>query len=398
MSLLDQLPHNSPDLFTNNIFGQRRYKTQTSIVANDGHEVSVQNPLPTDGDSIYVKDVWLEQSNIGDFSGSITDLFDNLHTVITNSSSTNPKVILVHFNRTIISNTLGIGAFSGNFSNIKIGIINSGGVETIVFDNSSSNTKYTNRTIQLPVTAGFNAIKIYFHTVDTVSLSNLVILKTVNTISRLQAKKPDNMVTDINATAGGNLKISLEEYENTFLTSPLPVRIIDSRTGRESEIDVITFGLVTIDNAHHEIHEGNHYFVKDWVDIPSAGTVDFLFVAGIIEPHMRTVFEGTSAFQVDIYENTVTSNNGTSITIQNRRRNSLNTCGCSLYSSPTITSTGNVIVRYKLGAGRSAGGAASAENEVVLKPSTKYLIRITNNVTGATNTIDFLADWYEHTE
>lgn len=392
---LDGLPS---DLMSSNTFSVRRLKTESNLIVNNGLEASVQNPLPTDGDSVYAKDIWVEESDITGWTGSVTDLFDNLHTVITYESATNPKSIFIHFKRTIVSNTIGLGAFTGNFSNVRIGLFNSGGVETIVFDNSSSNTKYTNRTIQLPVTAGFNAIKIYFHTVDAISLSNLVILKTVNTIARLQAKKPDNMVTDINATAGGNLKISLEEYENTFLTSPLPVRIIDSRTGRESEIDVITFGLVTIDNAHHEIHEGNHYFVKDWVDIPSAGTVDFLFVTGTIEPHMRTVFEGTSAFQVDIYENTVTSNNGTSITIQNRRRTSLNTCGCSIYSSPTITSVGNVIVRYKLGAGRSAGSAASAENEVVLKPSTKYLIRLTNNVTGATNTIDFLSDWYEHTE
>ena len=68
-----------------------------------------------------------------------------------------------------------------------------------------------------------------------------------------------------------------------------------------------------------------------------------------------------------------------------------------IYSGPTVTATGSVFIRYKIGAGRT-GGSSSAENEVILKPNTKYLIRLTSNVTGATNTIDYLADWYEHTE
>lgn len=391
------LPGLGNDLFNSEKFGTRRLKTESSLIVNNGLEASVQNPLPTDGDSVYAKDIWVEESSITGFSGLVTDLFDNLHTVITNVTSTNPKTVLVHFNRTVVCNTVGIWAFAGNFSNVRIGIINSGGVETIVYNDSTNNTKYTNRTIQLPITAGFNAIKFYFHTADTVTLSNLVILKSINTVTRLQAKKPDNTVTDINATAGGNLKISLEEYENTFLTDPLPVRIIDSRTGRESEIDVITFGLVTIDVAHHELHEGNHFFVKDWVDIPSASTADLLYVSGAMEAHMRTSFEGTAAFQVDIYEGTVTSNNGTLKTVHNRKRSSTNTCGCAIYTAPTVTSTGTVFIRYKLGAGKT-GGSSSAENEVILKPNTKYLIRLTNNVTGTVNTIDYLADWYEHTE
>lgn len=180
-------------------------------------------------------------------------------------------------------------------------------------------------------------------------------------------------------------------------TNPLSVRIIDSRTGRESEIDVITFGLVTIDVAHHELHEGNHFFVKNWVDIPSASSVDLLYVSGDAEPHMRTSFEGTGAFQIDIYEGAITSNNGTALTVQNRKRSSLHTCSCTIYSGPTVTNTGTNFIRYKIGAGKT-GGSSTAENEVILKANTKYLIRLTSNVTGSVNTIDYLADWYEHTE
>lgn len=178
------------------------------------YDVEVQSPLPSDGDSVYAKDVWSDESDLGDFSGTPSDLFNNLHSLLTNTTANNPKEIFIHFNRTIVSSVVGIGAYSGNFSNVRIYIVNSGAVSTLVYDNSSDATKYTSQTIQLPVTAGFNAIRVQFHTTDTVTVSNFVILKTTGVVARLQAVKPDNTVTDINATNGGNLKISLEEIES----------------------------------------------------------------------------------------------------------------------------------------------------------------------------------------
>ena len=194
------------------------------LVDYEGTIIDVQHPLPTDGDSIYVKDIWLEESSSVNFTGSILDLFDNLHSQIVNSSSDNPKTLDIHFNRTVISNAVGLGnTGDGDFSNVKIQLKNSGGVLTTVIDESTDNTKYTTRTFQLPITAGFNALVITFNTADTISLSNCVILKTASVVARLQAAKPDNTITDINATTGGNLKISLEEFDETFYTNPLPV-------------------------------------------------------------------------------------------------------------------------------------------------------------------------------
>lgn len=217
-------------------------------------------------------------------------------------------------------------------------------------------------------------------------------------LDQLPHNSPDLFTNNVFGQRRYKTESSLVASGNEIsITNPLPTKIIDSRTGRESEIDVITFGLVTIDVAHHELHEGNHFFVKNWVDIPSASSVDLLYVSGDADPHMRTSFEGTAAFQIDIYEGATTSNNGTAITVQNRKRSSLNICSCAIYSAPTVTATGTVFVRYKIGAGKT-GGSSTAENEIILKANTKYLIRLTSNVTGSTNTIDYLADWYEHTE
>jgi len=184
------------------------------IIDKNGALIDVQNPLPTNGDSVYEKDIWVEQSSIVDFSGSITDLFNNLHTVITNTTATNPKEILVHFNRTTILQSISFGANSGDFSNIEIIAVVSGGIEITIIDNSADNTKRTSQTFELPV-VGLNAIKIKFHTADTITLSNLFIPKIIGTVARIQGQKDDGDFVVIGATNNDNLKVSVQEYGDT---------------------------------------------------------------------------------------------------------------------------------------------------------------------------------------
>ncbi|MDH4129716.1 MAG: hypothetical protein OEV44_13225 [Spirochaetota bacterium] len=178
-------------------------KTKLVYIKNpDGEESDVtnNNPLPVDGDSVYSKDIWETDSDMGNFSGEPIDLFNNLTSIIADTTTNNPKTLEISFNRTIVSNTVGLGTFSGNFSNVKIEIKNSGGVFTTVIDESTVSTKYTNRTFQLPITAGFNALRLTFHTVDTVTLSNCVVLKTRSVVARVQAVSSiNNKVEDISS-------------------------------------------------------------------------------------------------------------------------------------------------------------------------------------------------------
>ena len=74
------------------------------ILTND-----VQHPLPTDGDSIYIKDLDLDISTNNGFSGSVTDYFDSLSTVNVDSSATNPKTIHLWFKRTLYTSAIGLG-------------------------------------------------------------------------------------------------------------------------------------------------------------------------------------------------------------------------------------------------------------------------------------------------
>lgn len=162
--------------------------------------VGVQNPFPTDGDSVYEKDIWESNSDEGNFSGTVIDLFNNLESTISDTTGNDPKEILIAFNRTMISNVVGLGSFSGNFSNTQIQIAGSDGVFATVINESTDSTKYASRTFQLPITVGFNAIKFLFHTTDTVTLSNCVILKTQGTVSRIQAvSQLTNEVEDVSS-------------------------------------------------------------------------------------------------------------------------------------------------------------------------------------------------------
>ncbi len=177
-------------------------------------EATAQNPLPTDGDSVYEKDIWAAQSTSVGFSGEVIDLVNNLHSVMTNVTATDPKEILIHFNRTTVISSLSIGAFSGDFSNVKIIIVTSGGTEITIQDDTADSTKYTSKSYELPI-VGFNSIKVQFHTADTVSLSNVFMPRVVASVARIQGRKPDGTFTTIGATRNDNLKVSVQEYGDT---------------------------------------------------------------------------------------------------------------------------------------------------------------------------------------
>jgi hypothetical protein len=201
----------------------------------NGKEADAQNPLPVDGDSVYAKDLWVEQSTSEGFTGTITDLFDNLHSVMTNDSATDPKELLVHFNRSTIFQSVSLGAFTGDFSNVKLIALVSGGIEIPFVDESGDDTKYTSRIFELPV-VGLNAIKIQFHTTDEVTLSNLFIPKISGVVSRIQGEKDNGEFVTIGATNNDNLRISVQEYGDTpaidafdRLRTSEPFTIFDSK-------------------------------------------------------------------------------------------------------------------------------------------------------------------------
>jgi len=176
-------------------------------------DVTVQNPLPVDGDSVYSKDVDVANSSIGGFSGAVTDLFDSVTSNISDATGTNPKFVEVALNRPHEFIEMTISTDTGNFSNVKIVAKDSSGATVVTIDDSASATDYTQNTY---VADSFHAstLRFEFHTTDAVTLGFIQIEKIIHNVSHLHALKPDGTDTAIDATAGGNLKISMEELES----------------------------------------------------------------------------------------------------------------------------------------------------------------------------------------
>lgn len=161
---------------------------RVQIVDEFGNYNSVQYPIPTDGDSVYYKDICPDCSDIGNFSGEIFDLFDSLHTIIEDTTSNNPKTLKVYFKRSIRTNAIGVGCDDADksFSNIVVKAL--GSADEVRYTNDTYEDDDTKRTSLLipTIPLALNGILIEFHTSDAICLSNLIIYKSIDTISQLQ--------------------------------------------------------------------------------------------------------------------------------------------------------------------------------------------------------------------
>lgn len=164
--------------------------------------------------------------------------------------------------------------------------------------------------------------------------------------------------------------------------------------------DPLVHAKTSISHAHRLIHDGMVFHASGQVaDVAVAGTFEFIFsVPADVFLHLQKVtffLEGTPC-QVQVYEGTTTSADGTEITPLNTNRNSARTAAASLFHTPTITGDGTLIHdRYFPSPTKDAGLIGGAlHEEWILKPSTKYLFRLTNN-TGALLDFGFEGSWYE---
>jgi len=222
-----------------------KYLSGTPIVTTDG-AISVQNPLPTDGDSVYCKDIDQNRSNVYNFSGNICIPFEDLHTIVKDVTSDSLKKYFVHFNRPVVTFALGLGNAEGvnnpdapDFSNVKIIGLNSGETETILIDESTDNTKYTSRQFQFtPV--GLNAIRFEFHTIDGVGITNISVQKSILATVR-------NLPTVLYAEQSVNTRLfNGASYDMTVDGSGTPIDFIYEATQLtflERTFIVLTDGL-----------------------------------------------------------------------------------------------------------------------------------------------------------
>jgi hypothetical protein len=153
------------------------------------------------------------------------------------------------------------------------------------------------------------------------------------------------------------------------------------------------------------VHDGFMFTVSGkQTGLADAGVFDTLIkVPAATFPHITIYRFSFGRGDIDLlaYEGTTVSADGTAVTASNMNRNSTNTPDTDFFHTPTVTSPGTLM--YTLwtppttaGIGGSAEGVTDIEHgtEWVLKPSTNYLIRMTNS-SGATIDHAFHVIWYE---
>jgi hypothetical protein len=146
---------------------------------------------------------------------------------------------------------------------------------------------------------------------------------------------------------------------------------------------IVDGAIQTIDIVHQKIHEGKHYTVTFATTINAAQNADVLIVTPD-EPHLHSIagiFADNSG-TVFFYENTVTSNNGTPLNINNNNRNSSNISSANAFHTPTVTNAGDILQGGLLGGSSPSlkiGGSEAQRFEWELKSNTKNLFRFTAN-------------------
>jgi hypothetical protein len=148
--------------------------------------IGVQNPLPGDMHSIFSKDINVSGSDIGTFSGTITDLVDDLDTSLTDDSATNPKYFEIKLNRPIDNTSIKFCSPPGSdFSNVKITLKDRSGITLVTVDETADDAKYSSNEYNWQLTA-WCTIRVEFHTADAVAISWLIAEKTlqVHTINK----------------------------------------------------------------------------------------------------------------------------------------------------------------------------------------------------------------------
>lgn len=212
--------------------------TSLESVASDAfQDVDVQYPIPTDGDSIYVKDIDVANSDNGGFSGVVTDYFDDLKTVNNDASATNPKIIKIWFNRSIQTHQIGFGCDNllKTFSNIVIKALGSGEEIRYTKDLSADSTKRNSYLVPLTPLA-LNGVIIEFHTADEIGLSNIIIYKSIDVNARVQGIRDDGELGDMPLSNSNRLKTVSQPYGHAVSKGDITGHTITSRSGERVSI------------------------------------------------------------------------------------------------------------------------------------------------------------------
>jgi hypothetical protein len=175
-----------------------------------------------------------------------------------------------------------------------------------------------------------------------------------------------------------------------YTSGGLKVGIVDP-DGTVANIDSITHSMSVIDHKHAMIHTGESFTCSGLTTISPSGTytVNLETPATPSTIHFRYVVSTNNVVSLELYEAATNTNRGTAVTAYNRNRTNETAALLDVYTEPTTTDDGTLIESQYLSSGEVEA------SEFVLKPSTSYLLRMTEPTTSNTVFASFKLEWYE---
>lgn len=167
------------------------------------------------------------------------------------------------------------------------------------------------------------------------------------------------------------------------------------------KFDATTSAPYFVDFAHHEIHEGDHYFLQSFDLLTSSGD-SLIFCIDVPDTvkkaHLIVNFGSQATSEYYTYVDAVCTGVDT-ISITNNDLNSTNQSMLTFMKNPTITNIGTLVEKHSTGSGTNAGtgrvGVAGREGEIILKSGSKHIFLFITRANS--NVIDYEFSWYEHT-
>jgi hypothetical protein len=176
---------------------------------------------------------------------------------------------------------------------------------------------------------------------------------------------------------------------------------LQKEDGLNVDVDDTTSALPILEYEHSQIHEGEHYFIDEFIDIANASNYEIILNVPNVAKRIHFVFEYYYEAEggLELWEGVSTDADGNTYTSFNSDRESSNTSGLVVTHTPTNATTNGAtrIVNHRIGSGKGIGGTRRADQEKLLKRNTKYMVRATNYALGASNLFNFQFDWYEKT-
>lgn len=171
-------------------------------------------------------------------------------------------------------------------------------------------------------------------------------------------------------------------------------------TGADDEdtvlMDPSTSALLVMDHVHHQIHEGALYqFSTLSTALADAGTIDLIWYTGAKPAHASMEAACGCNARLDLFEGP-TATTQTSGTLRCRNRVDGDGGAASTLSVVSVMASDGTFLDTRVmttGSGLTSSGAY--RREWVFKPSTKYLIRLTN-LGGTAQLAGLTVEAYEH--